>query len=150
MRLPRLTSITLMLCAVSACVSAPSPDAQRAALAEANRRYDEALLDADGDALEDLYADEFRYFGPNDVVRDKSTQIAVLTSGAVDLIEGRSSEVDIRIYGVSAVVTGRFAGRVRVDGREFSFTERYSTVWVNRQERWRLVLEHGSVVETNK
>jgi hypothetical protein len=31
--------------------------------------------------------------------------------------------------------------------REFAFRERYSTVWVRREDAWRLVLEHGSVVE---
>jgi hypothetical protein len=31
--------------------------------------------------------------------------------------------------------------------REFAFRERYSTVWVRREDAWRRVLEHGSVVE---
>lgn len=146
-RLVRLLASGLGILALSGCVSKPGLESQRTELVNANRKYDAALLGANARALGDLYADDFRYFGPKDVVRNKSAQIAALTSGAVDLIDGRSSEVDIRIYGTTAVVTGKFAGRVRVSGREFAFTERYSTVWVRQRGEWRLVLEHGSVVE---
>jgi ketosteroid isomerase-like protein len=135
------------LCAASACTSTPSAGSDRAELADANRRYDAALISADAAALRELYTDDFRYFGPNHVVRDKATQIETLTSGAVDLIFGKSSDVEIRIYGSTAVLTGRFDGRVSVSGREFAFSERYSTVWVKQHNRWRMVLEHGSVIE---
>jgi ketosteroid isomerase-like protein len=135
------------LFAVSACASTPSVESDRAALADANRKYDAALINADAAALRELYADDFRYFGPNHVVRDRATQIEALTSGAVDLIFGKSSDVEIRLYGPTAVLTGRFEGRVSVSGREFAFSERYSTVWVKQRNRWRMVLEHGSVIE---
>lgn len=145
--LKRLIASGLCILALSGCLSQARLESQRTALENANRKYDAALLGADARALGELYADDFRYFGPNDVVRNKSSQIAALTSGAVDLIDGRSSDVDIRIYGTTAVVTGKFAGRVRVSGREFAFNEPYSTVWVRQRGEWRLVLEHGSVVE---
>jgi len=137
----------VFLFALSACVSTPSIESHRAALADANRKYDAALIDADAATLRELYADDFRYFGPNHVVRDRAAQIEALTSGAVDLIDGKSSDVEIRIYESTAVLTGRFSGRVSVSGREFAFSERYSTVWVRQQNRWRMVLDHGSVIE---
>jgi ketosteroid isomerase-like protein len=135
--------------AICACTPISSLDVNRAALTDANRRYDAALLSGDAAALQALYADDFQYFGPGNVVRDKAAQVEALTSGKVDLIEGSSSNVEIRIYGATAVLTGRFAGRASVSGREFSFTERYSTVWVRQDGAWRLVLEHGTVIEDN-
>lgn len=150
MRVLPLTVSLLVISALSGCVAKPRIESQRTALEVANLKYDAALLGADASALRELYAEDFRYIGPNNVVRDKNTQIETLTSGAVDLIDGCSSDVDIRIYEAAAVVTGKFTGRVRATGREFAFTERYSTVWVNQRGVWRLVLEHGSVAEEGK
>lgn len=138
------------LCAMAtlaACVTGRDQGVDRLALTEANAAYDSALLHADAKALDHLYADDFRYFGPKGVERNKAQQIAALTSGDVDLLDGDSSDVDIRLYGATAVLTGKYMGRVRVSGREFAFTERYSTVWTNEKGSWRLVLEHGSVIE---
>lgn len=135
---------------LSGCVTDAALETRKTALAEANGRYDAALLAADAAALDAIYAEDFQYFGSGGVVRDKRTQIAAMTSEQVDLLEGRSSDVDIRIYGNTAVLTGKFVGRTRVAGREFGFSERYSTVWVNERARWRLVLEHGTIVEDGK
>ena len=123
-----------------------SATTQDAALHEVNRRYDKALVEADAAALRKIYAAEFTYIGPNAVVRDKDEQIHALTSGKVDVLAGRSDDVAMRIYGASAVVTGRFIGRARVSGKTFWFRERYSTFWHYSDGAWRLVLEHGTVV----
>jgi ketosteroid isomerase-like protein len=146
----RPIACAILTVALGACASTPSIESHLAALADANRKYDAALINADAAALRELYADDFRYFGPNHVVRDRTAQIEALTSGEVDLIVGQSSDVEIRIYDSTAVLTGKFIGRVSVSGREFAFTERYSTVWVRQQNRWRMVLEHGSVIEDGK
>jgi ketosteroid isomerase-like protein len=135
------------ICILAACTSSPPIDSQRLELEEANRKYDAALLEGDRRVLGELYAEEFRYFGPKEVVRSKAEQIEALTSGAVDLISGGSSDVEVLVFDSTAVLTGKFSGRVRVNGREFAFRERYSTVWVKRRNIWRLVLEHGSVIE---
>jgi ketosteroid isomerase-like protein len=75
-------------------------------------------------------------------VRNKQQQIDTFASGAIDLIEGQSDDVKVRQHGDTAVLTGRFRGRGRTDSRQFSFVERYSTVWVRESGRWRMVLEH--------
>jgi amidase len=148
-RLPQYRP-TAMLAAVpapgagTAGTAGAAPD--EAALLRANAEYDAALVGGDGAALDRLYADDFRYVGPGAVIRDKRAQIAAFTGGAIDLLEGRSDEVVVKRYGDTAAMTGRFTGRVREGGREYSFVERYSAVWVIDDGRWRLALEHGTVV----
>jgi hypothetical protein len=92
-----------------------------------NLKYDAALLGGDASVLRELYAKDFRCIGPNDVVRDKNTQIEALTSRATDLIDGSISDVVIRICEATAVLTERFMSRVRATGGEDAFIERYST-----------------------
>ena len=156
----RFMFTVFLTAALTSCSSIPAPSPQLALrapgvvkldleknLREANHRYDVALVAADTLALDALYLPEFTYFGPGGVVRNKTEQIQALASGTVDVIAGRSDEVTIRIYGDIAILTGRFTGRVRVPGDEFSFHERYSTVWLHDGDVWRLVLEHGTVIK---
>jgi ketosteroid isomerase-like protein len=146
--------------ALTSCSSMPASSPQLASrapgvverdleknLREANHRYDVALVAADTFALDALYLPEFTYMGPGGIVRNKTEQIQSLASGTVDVIAGRSDEVTVRIYGDTAILTGRFTGRVRVPGDEFSFHERYSSVWFHHGNVWRLVLEHGTVIK---
>jgi len=108
--------------------------------------HDEALVAGDPVALDRLYADDFEYIGPGAIVRNKQQPIASFASAAIDLLEGKSDEVSIRLYGGTAVLTGHFKGRVRAQGREYNFSERYSTVCVRDRGDWKIVLEHGTVI----
>lgn len=143
----RLPAIILL------CLSVPAPNALASErdpehdLRDANHRYDLALVAADASALDALYLPEFTYIGPGGVVRNKAEQIRSLASGAIDIIEGGSDHISITIYGDAAILTGRFTGRVRAHGEVFSFQERYSTVWINRGNGWRLALERGTVIK---
>ncbi|WP_440223827.1 nuclear transport factor 2 family protein [Dokdonella sp. MW10] len=136
----------LVLLAPLANVLASDGDSEKDLL-EANSSYERAIVAADTSVLDALYLPEFTYIGPGGVVRDKARQIQSLASGAVDVLEGKSDEVSVRIYGDTAILTGRFTGRARVSDDEFSFHERYSTVWIRRDGVWRLALEHGTVIK---
>jgi ketosteroid isomerase-like protein len=131
-------------CATSQVV----PDATAELLA-LNEMYDAALEAGDPVMLAKLYADEFEYIGPGAIVRNRQQQIDAFATGAIDLLEGRSDDVKVRQYGDTAVLTGRFRGRVRVSSQEYSFVERYSSVWVREGGQWQMVLEHGTVVPQN-
>lgn len=139
-----LILLSLSVLAPNALASERNPEND---LRDANYRYDLALVAADASALDALYLPEFTYIGPGGVVRNKTEQIQSLASESVDIIEGKSDQISITIYGDTAILTGRFTGRVRAQGEEFSFYERYSTVWINRGNGWRLALEHGTVIK---
>ena len=140
-------AVVALVLALTACSAVPSKPSRLAALIDANARYDTALVAADAAALAQLYADDFLYVTtPSDTRRNKTQQIAALTSGAVDLIEGKSSEVDARLHGDTATITGKFSGRYVASGKTVSFVERYTTTWLWNDGAWRLVLEHGGML----
>jgi ketosteroid isomerase-like protein len=128
-----------------ACTGAPPTDAS-AALRGLNAAYDRALLDADAVALDSLYHPDFAYLGPGGELRSRTEQIAALTSGRVDVVEGRSDSVQLRVYGSTAILLGQFSGRARVGADSFAFRERYSTTWLLDAGRWKLLVEHGTVL----
>lgn len=136
-----------LICVLALSFAAPVVAQQRdTALLARNQAYDRAILTADSAALADLYAADFVYVGPDAVVRGRDAQIRSLVRGVVDVLEGESSDVRVRLYGETAILTGSFRGRARTPAGEVSFHERYSSVWVRQAGTWRLVHEHASMV----
>ena len=114
-------------------------------LMKLNAKYDEAIMHGDTAALDRIFADEFIYTNPKCEVLGKKEQIAELTSGAGKLEEARSEDVRIRIYGETAVMTGRFTAKARSAGKTEMIDERYTAVWVRQDGRWQLVAEQGNL-----
>jgi len=52
----------------------------------------------------------------------------------------------VKVYGKTAVVTGRFVAKGQSKGKPFTFTERYTGVFVKRDGRWQLVAEHANEI----
>lgn len=116
-------------------------------LLKANQAYDEALVRGDAAALDRIYAAEFVYTTFDGEVRDRTQQLAFTKSGDLRLESGQSDEVKIRVYKNTAVMTGRFTAKGQLKGKNISFRERYTAVWVKKDGRWRLVAEQGSEIK---
>ena len=114
-------------------------------LLKANEQYDEAIMRGDVAALDRIFADEFIYTNPKAEVLDKKQQIAVLSSGGFKLTGATSDDVRIRVYGETAVMTGRFTAKTESAGKTEMIDERYTAVWVRRDGRWQLVAEQGNL-----
>jgi ketosteroid isomerase-like protein len=114
-------------------------------LLQANEQYDRAIMGADVAALERIFADEFIYTNPKAEVLDKKQQIAALSSADFKLTEAASDDVRIRVYGNTAVMTGRFTAKTESGGKSEMIEERYTAVWVRRDGRWELVAEQGNL-----
>jgi ketosteroid isomerase-like protein len=115
-------------------------------LLEVNREYDEALVRGDTRALELIFGDEFIYTSTSGEILNKAQQLELVRSGALKIESGASEEVQVRLYGNMALVIGRFKARGQYKGQAFDSTERYTSVWVKRGGRWRLVAEQGTLV----
>ena len=139
----------IMLAGCDRPVAKPDSALQAAAEAElkaANAGYDQALVAGDAAALGRFYADDFRIIDDDGAIHDKANQIDFMTR-KVDLLQANSDEIRVTSLspGVS-LVTGRFAGRYRLDGRESDFAERYTSIWVRDGNVWRLKHEHSSLI----
>ena len=143
----RALFVALTLGLLAACNQLPTArDNPEEQLRAANVRYDRALIDGDAAALNRHYTDDFQRIGNDGAVHDKTNQVQLMTE-EVDLLDGRSDEVEVTMLGPdSALVTGRFAGRYRFQGNEDKFTERYSNVWVRKDGQWQIRHEHASLV----
>jgi len=116
------------------------------------RKLDEqriqAQIHADRKELDRIYADDFIGVGPSGTVRTKPQVISDFTSGELNFQSITTDDVQIRIYGNTALETGRSTMIGKDKGKAVPRDNRFTRVWVKQQGRWRLVANHYSFLVT--
>lgn len=114
----------------------------------ANRRYSEATEKNDFRTLEQFWSDDYIFTDRVGRVWTRPQQIENFTSQT--LVYERLSEDDIRVkvYGQTAVVTGRTDQRLRFGSDVQESRTRYTRVYVKRQGRWYIVATQRTDIAT--
>ena len=86
--------------------------------------------------------------GPTGVVRNKSEVVADFTSHALTYQSITTSDVLVRVYGNTAVETGRSTMVGQDRGKTVPRDNRFTRVWVMKDGRWQLVANHYSLLTT--
>ena len=142
----RLTAITVLMLISAALAFSQSNKAERELL-KANQEYDAAIKSNDAKTLERIFAAEFVYTTPDGEIRDKEQQLAFARSGDLKFETAQSSDAKVRVYGKTAVMTGRFNAKGTFKGKNIDVRERYTAVWVKQNGRWQLVSEQGNFIK---
>ena len=121
---------------------------QRSSVEQAIRQLDneriQAQIGADAVALDRIYADDFIGVGPSGTVRTKTQVISDFTSGDLKFQSITTDDVQVRVYGDTAVETGRSTMIGQDKGKTVPRDTRFTRVWVKQQGSWRLVANHYS------
>ena len=107
-----------------------------------------AQIAADTIGLGRIYADDFIGIGPTGVMRNKADVIADFTTHALTYQSIITAEVRVRIYGNTAVETGRSTMVGEDRGKAVPRDNRFTRVWVMTNGRWQLVANHYSPMTT--
>ena len=116
------------------------------ALERLDRERIQAQIGADAAVLDRLYAEDFIGIGPSGIVRTKAQVIADFTSGSLRYQSITTDEVRWRVYGDTAVETGRSTLIGKDRGKVVPPDNRFTRVWVKRQRGWQLVANHYSLL----
>jgi uncharacterized protein (TIGR02246 family) len=121
---------------------------QKSSVEQAIRQLDheriQAQIGADAVALDRIYADDFIGVGPSGRVRTKPQVISDFTSGDLKFQSITTDDVQVRVYGNTAVETGLSKMIGQDKGKAVPRDTRFTRVWVKQQGRWRLVANHYS------
>ena len=109
------------------------------ALAERVRTYREAIAKRDLTTLDDIWADDYTFTNPHGAFLTKKQRLENLKSGHTQVEPVANEDQDVRVYGDTAVITGRLTLKGKYSGKEASGQYRSINVWVNQGGRWRLV-----------
>ena len=141
--------ITLTLTSIGPGQDQGASTNQKASVEQAIRQVDneriQAQIHADAAALDRIYADDFIGIGPSGTVRHKPQVLSDFTSGHLKFQSITTDEVEVRVYGNTAVETGlsRMVGQDK--GKAVPRDNRFTRVWVKQEGRWRLVANHYSL-----
>jgi ketosteroid isomerase-like protein len=125
---------------------------QRRSVEQVIRQLDheriQAQIGADAVALDHIYANDFIGIGPSGTVRTKPQVISDFTSGDLKFQSITTDDVRVRVYGNTAVETGRSIMSGQDKGKTVPRDNRFTRVWVKQHGRWRLVANHYSSLIT--
>ncbi len=110
----------------------------------------QAQIHADATALDRIYAADFIGVGPSGRVRSKPQVISDFTSGDLKFQSITTDDVQVRVYGNTAVETGRSTMIGEDKGQTAPRDTRFTRVWVKQQGRWLLVANHYSLQSTHQ
>src|SRR5688500_6569195 len=114
-----------------------------------NEDFDRAIVARDVAAYERIFAEDFIFTSFDGSVSNRDQEIERVRTGNLTFEYGKSDDVRVKVYGKTAVVTGRFSARGKRNGTPFSFVERYTGVFVKRKGRWQMVAEHATEIKPN-
>lgn len=134
--------VLVLLLAAAALAQPSSIEAVRTA--EAQRI--QALLTRDFETLDRLLAEDLTYTHTNAKVDRKADYLEPFKSGRTRYVSLEPSEITVRVYGDTAVLTGRMMSVALVAGAESRTDLRFTSVWIRRDGRWQMVAWHSSRV----
>ena len=123
-------------------MSSETDRAAQEAILELERRFGEAMIRNDADAIGRLLSDDWIIIDPDGGVIDRSRFLAVIKSGALKHEAMDSEDIRVRTYSNTATVTAVTHTRTKYLGKEFTTHERATDVFVKKDERWQCVLTH--------
>jgi ketosteroid isomerase-like protein len=113
------------------------------ALCDAEASVTDALRRNSAGTLADSYADEFQLINFRGTQVNKAGVLAAIRSGALRFENLSTSELQLRIYGNTGVITGRqlqVAREPGADNQAHPNDVRFTHIYVLRGGRWQLVI----------
>lgn len=95
-------------------------------------------------------ADDYVLITPSGAISTKQDVIRELSTPGLKMDPYEPTEVEIRVYGDAAVVTGRMLQRFTLGRVRYANDLRFTEVYVKRKGRWLLVSGHTSAVAVRR
>ncbi len=119
-------------------------EADKAELLRLEKVWNDAHLNGDAEALDALWADDLTVTVPKMQVLTKADALAFARSGKMKFQRYETTDVQARVYGDAAVVTGHLLRTRKIQDNEISDDWRFTKVYIRSSGKWRVVSWQGS------
>ena len=116
-------------------------------IVDMERQAKEASLHRDADFPQKTLAEDYVAITPLGTVTTKQDTLSARKSGQLRYDSINVTDMVVRVYGDTAVVTARADVRGRQLGEDFSGPYRYTRVWVRRSGHWQTVSYQATVTQ---
>ncbi len=130
-------AVMLSLCSVTQAQNAKgsslSTEEQIKSLEQERNR---AILSGDAATLDRMTADDYTFITLRGELRTKAEIVKGFQSGAFKYDSRTISELKVKVYGDTAVVTGRSTQKGEENGKDYSGDYRFTRVYVKDKGQW--------------
>ena len=143
--MPRILAVPLTAAALLVASAGPvgAQAASSAAVEEQIKKIEKdraaAVTRADVAALEAVTSDDYSLIDRNGRVRDKAQTMSAIKTGDIKITSNEVSDLKVRVYGDTAVVTGRADTKGTIGGKDVSGPMLFTRVYVKKNGRWQSV-----------
>jgi ketosteroid isomerase-like protein len=116
-------------------------------IVDMERQAKEASLRRDADFSQRTLAEDYVAISPLGQITTKQDTLSVRKSGQLRYDTINVSDMVVRVYGDTAVVTARAEVKGHQLGEDFSGPYRYTRVWVRRSGHWQTVSYQATVTQ---
>ncbi|MEW6531197.1 MAG: nuclear transport factor 2 family protein [Thermodesulfobacteriota bacterium] len=132
-------------------VQAHSPKASKEDILKIEQAWADAVFKGDVEALEKILADNISYIHGTGLVETKAQFIEQLKSGNRKFLAPIvAEEVNVRTFGDTAIVTGKFVLKVFSRGKEITGVNRFTHVFAKVGKEWQLVAHQATLLPAEK
>lgn len=148
----RFISMVLLLGLFSSRVSVQGQDLGGALSAEQQiksleEERNRAIVRGDASVLDRMTADDYTFITLRGELRSKADIVKGFQSGSFRYQSRQISDLKIRVYGNSAIVTGRSTQKGSENGKDYSGDYRFTRVYVKQDGRWLTVALQATLVQ---
>ncbi len=152
--MPRILAVTVIAAAVLVATAGPAAAqaASGAAVEEQIKKIEKdraaAVTRADVAALDAITSDDYSLIDRNGRVRDKAQTMNAIKTGDIKITSNEVSDLKVRVYGDTAVVTGRADTKGTIGGKDVSGPMLFTRVYVKKSGRWQSVAFQQTAIST--
>lgn len=99
----------------------------------------QAVVKGDVAALDKMTSDDYTIIDRTGRLRDKQTTMAGIKSGEIKITSNKLSDLKVRVYGDTAVITGRSDTEGTINGAPSNGAVRFTRVYVKKDGQWQSV-----------
>jgi len=107
----------------------------------------QAILRGDVATLDRLTSDDYTFITLRGEMRSKAQVLKNFATGAAKYDSRTISDLKIRVYGTTAVVTGRSIQKGMENGKDYSGDYWFTRVYVKQHGRWRSVALQTTLIK---
>ena len=119
------------------------------AVAQAERELAEAHLRLNLATIDLLLHPDYAIIQPGGEVESKAEVLASYRTGTRRCDSAEADELDVRVYGDTAVVIGRWTASGQNQSERFDYSARFLSIWVEQDGRWQNVAMQSTEIASN-
>jgi len=137
----------LSFCTLMAWQSPSSTSSAEKEIRALEEERNQAILHGDAAVLERMTSDDYTFITLRGELRTKAEIVKGFQSGSFKYESRTISDLKVRVYGDTAIVTGRSSQQGKENGKDYSGDYRFTRVYLKQRGQWVTVALQTTLIQ---